>query len=182
MRLVTLWRKRRWWLAIYTGCISLVFAYTLADNCLERPDGLIIGSIFTVLLITASGLSRSIRSVEFRIPQGYFSDVESWRMGPELRGKKVHLVPIKGFSPEGRSKKKAEILRYYSVRGPFLFLHVNQLDNRSELTSPLEVTLRKDGDDYLAKVYAATAIANPSPTSARPLIRSRFSLASPVGT
>jgi hypothetical protein len=157
---LALWRERRRGLAVYTGCISSVFTYTLADNCLERPDGLIIGSIFTLLLIAASGLSRSIRSVEFRIPQGYFSDGESWRMGPELRGKKVHLVPIKGLSPEGRSKKKAEILRYYSVRGPFLFLHVNLLDNRSEFSSSLEVTLRKDGDDYLADVYGATAIAN----------------------
>ena len=72
-----------------------MFAYTLADNCLERPDGLIIGSIFTLLLMLASGLSRSLRSVEMRIPHGYFADVESWRMGPELRGKKVHLVPIR---------------------------------------------------------------------------------------
>ena len=53
-----------------------------ADNCLERPDGLIIGAIFTLLLMMASGLSRSLRSVEMRVPHGYFADVESWRIGP----------------------------------------------------------------------------------------------------
>jgi hypothetical protein len=125
-----------------------------------HPDGLIIGSIFTILLMLASALSRSIRSVEFRIPHGYFKDVESWRMGPELRGKKVHLVPIQSSSPEARRKKRAEITRHYNVRGPVLFLHVNLLDNRSEFASPLELTLRKEGDDYVGEVYGAIAIAN----------------------
>jgi hypothetical protein len=157
---LSLWRERRRGLALATGVIFLVFAYTLGDNCLERPDGLIIGSIFTVLLMLASGLSRSIRSVELRVPHGYFTDVESWRMGPELRGKKVHLVPIISSTPEARQKKRAEIARHYNVRGPFLFLHVNLLDNRSEFAAPLELTLRKEGDDYVGEAYGAIAIAN----------------------
>jgi hypothetical protein len=157
---LALWRERRWGMAVYAGFLCLVFAYTLADNCVGRPDGLIIGSIFTILLMMVSGLSRSIRSVELRIPIGYFADVESWRMGPELRGKKVHLVPVKSALPEALRKKKAELARHYSVRGPFLFLHVNLLDNRSEFSAPLEVTLRKEGDDYVGEVYGAIAIAN----------------------
>ena len=97
----------------------------------------------------ACALSRSMRSVEFRIPHGYFADVESWRIGPETRGKKVHLVPIPSSSADARRKKRAEIVRHYNVRGPFLFLHVNLLDNRSEFSAPLEVSLRKEGDDYV---------------------------------
>jgi hypothetical protein len=157
---LALWRERSWGLAFYMGFLLLVFAYTLADNCLERPDGLIIGTVFTLLLILTCGLSRSIRSVEFRIPEGYFTDVESWRIGPELRGKKVHLVPIASSSAEARRKKRDEIARHYGVHGPFLFLHVNLLDNRSEFSSPLEVSLRKEGDDYVGEVFGAVAIAN----------------------
>jgi len=157
---LALWRERRRVLAYYTGILCLVFAYTLADNCWERPDGLIIGTVFTVLLILACALSRSIRSVEFRIPYGYFSDVESWRLGPETRGKKVHLVPIPSSSADARRKTRAEIVRHYNVRGPFLFLHVNLLDNRSDFSAPLEVSLRKEGDDYVGEVFGATAIAN----------------------
>ena len=157
---LALWRERQRWLAGYTGVLCLVFAYTLADNCWERPDGLIIGTVFTLLLMLTSGLSRSIRSVEFRIPQGYFADVESWRLGPETRGKKVHLVPIRTSSAEARERKRAEVIKHYKVRGPFLFLHVNLLDNRSEFSSPLEVTLRKAGADYVAEVFGAIAIAN----------------------
>jgi hypothetical protein len=132
----------------------------LGENCRERPDGLIIGIIFTLLLMTASGLSRSLRSVELRVPHGYFADVESWRIGPELRGKKVHLVPISSSSAGARRKKKAEIARYYHVRGPFLFLHVNLLDNRSEFSVPLEASIHKEGNDYIGEIYGATAIAN----------------------
>src|SRR6516164_5068862 len=61
---LALWRERRWALALYSGILCLVFAYTLADNCLERPDGLIIGTVFTLLLMLACAISRSIRSVE----------------------------------------------------------------------------------------------------------------------
>jgi hypothetical protein len=157
---LALWRERRWGLAFYMGIVCLVFAYTLVDNCLERPDGLIIGIVFTLLLMLTCAVSRSIRSVEFRIPHGYFTDVESSRIGPELRGKRVHLVPIPSSSPEARRKKRAEIARHYGVRGPLLFLHVNLLDNRSEFSSPLEVSLKKEDDDYVAEVFGAVAIAN----------------------
>jgi hypothetical protein len=157
---LALWKEKRRTLALYSGFLCLVFAFTLADNCLGRPDGLIIGSIFTLLLMLVCALSRSIRAVEIRIPQGFFADVESWRLGPELRGKKVHLVPIKDPTAEARCNKKAEIIRHYHVRGPFLFLHINLLDNRSEFSAPLEVRLRKEGDDYVGDVYGAVAIAN----------------------
>jgi len=157
---LALWRERRLGLAFYMGILCFVFLYTLADNCVGRPDGLIIGIVFTLLLMLTCAVSRSIRSIEFRIPQGYFADLESWRLGPELRGKKVHLVPIPSSSADARGKKRVEIARYYAVRGPFLFLHVNLLDNRSEFSSPLEVKLRKEGDDYVAEVFGAVAIAN----------------------
>ena len=157
---LALWRERRRGLAYYTGILCLVFGYTLVDNCLARPDGLIIGTVFTVLLMMVCALSRSMRSVEFRIPHGYFRDVESWRLGPEVRGKKVHLVPVRTSSAEARRAKKTEVARYYNVRKPFLFVHVNLIDNRSEFSAPLEVSLRKEGDDYVTEVFGAVAIAN----------------------
>jgi hypothetical protein len=154
------WRERRRLIAGYSGILSLVFVYTLADNCLERPDGLIIGAILTLLLMLACGLSRSLRSVELRITEGYFADIESWGLGPELRGKKVHLVPIKNSTVDSRNKSREEIAKHYNVRGPFLFVHVNLLDNRSEFSAPLEAMIKKEGSDYFAEVYGAIAIAN----------------------
>ena len=46
------------------------------------------------------------------------------------------------------------------MRGPFLFLHVNLLDNRSVFAAPFEVSLTKEGNDYVAEVFGAVAIAN----------------------
>jgi hypothetical protein len=157
---LALWRERRWWIAAYCGILCMVFLYTLGDNCLERPDGLIIGAILTLLLILACGLSRSLRSVELRITEGYFADLESWELGPGLRGKKVHLVPIKSSSLAARNKKREEIAKHYNVHGPFLFVHVNLRDNRSEFSGPLEAMIRKEGSDYFAEVFGAIAIAN----------------------
>ena len=157
---LALWRERRRVLASYTAFLCVVFGFTLADNCLERPDGLIIGTIFTLLLMVASGISRSMRSMEIRIPDAFFADVESWRLGPETRGKKVHLVPMKTSTPEARRKKRSELSRHYKGRGPFLFLHVHLRDNRSEFSAPLEVSASKEGDDYVVEAYGAVAIAN----------------------
>ena len=54
------------------------------------------------------------------------------------------------------------------MRGPFLFLHVNLLDNRSEFAAPLEVTLRKEGDDYVGEVLRRRRRSpTRSPSSAR---------------
>jgi hypothetical protein len=61
---------------------------------------------------------------------------------------------------EARHKKRAELARHYNVRGPFLFLHVNLIDNRSEFSAPLEVGLRNEGHDYVGEVFGAIAIAN----------------------
>jgi hypothetical protein len=157
---LALWRERRYALGLYSGGLFLVFAYTLAENCIERPDGLIIGSIFTVLLMLACAVSRSMRAMEIRIPYGFFVNVESWSLGPELRGKKVHLVPMTTSTLEDRRRKKAGISRHFKVAGPFLFVHVNLLDNRSEFAAPLEVDLWKEDGDYVAEVYGAVAIAN----------------------
>jgi hypothetical protein len=157
---LALWHERRYPFAVYSGFLCLVFGYTLIDNCIERPDGLIIGSIFTLLLMLACAVSRSMRAMEIRIPYGFFVDVESWTLGPELRGKKVHLVPISTSSAEDRRRKKREIARHFKVTGPFLFLHVNLLDNRSEFAAPLDVRLTKEDGDYVADVSGAVAIAN----------------------
>jgi hypothetical protein len=37
---------------------------------------------------------------------------------------------------------------------------VNLLDNRSEFQAPLEMSLAREGDDYVAEAYGAIAIAN----------------------
>ena len=44
--------------AVYFAVVTLVFAYTLMQNVRERPDGVIIASIFIATIIVLSALSR----------------------------------------------------------------------------------------------------------------------------
>lgn len=157
---LALWRENSRLPALYCGAVTLVFLYTLVDNCIERPDGLIIGACFIFLTLTVSGISRWRRSTEFRVSRAFFADAESARIAPELRGKKVHMVPVRASDPATRARKKAEIRKYYKVSGPLAFLTVHLTDNRSEFKTPLEISIERDGEDYVVEVFGAIAIAN----------------------
>lgn len=157
---LALWREGHRVTSAYTAVITLVFLYTLIDNCIERPDGLIIGSIFIVLMMSVSGLSRYFRSTEFRVSKMYFVDADSARIAPELRGKKVHMVPIRTLSDEARAAKRRELESHYNMRGPIAFIHIHLLDNRSDFSVPVEVSVRRSEEDYIVEVFGAVAIAN----------------------
>ena len=157
---LALWQERSWLLSVYFALMVAVFLYTLIDNCIARPDGVIIATIFIFVLLSLSALSRYVRSTELRVPYGYFTDRPSAELGPLLVGKKVHMVPVKTSSLLERQRKAAEIRRFYNVEEPLAFVHVNLLDNRSDFVAPLEVEVRRDGSDYVAEVHGAIAIAN----------------------
>lgn len=157
---LALWREKKRLMSLYCWAITLVFLYTLVDNSVERPDGLIIGSIFIVLMLTVSAVSRIMRSTEFRVSKMYFDDVKSAALGRAMVGKKVHMVPLRTQTPEARQGKREEIRKYYTAAGPLAFVNVELVDNRSEFAMPLEISIEKEGDDYLVNVYGAIAIAN----------------------
>ena len=58
-------RSGGWWQAYLL--ITLVFAYTTAQNIHERPEGIRIAAIFIALIIVMSLVSRVLRSTELRI-------------------------------------------------------------------------------------------------------------------
>jgi|307.fasta_scaffold10542_3 hypothetical protein len=157
---LALWQERRWPLSVYFALMVAVFLYTLIDNCIARPDGVIIATIFIFVLLSLSALSRYMRSTELRVPYGYFTDRASAELGPLLVGKKVHMVPVKTSSLAERQRKAEDIRRFYNVEEPLAFVHVNLLDNRSEFVAPLEVEVRREGRHYVAEIHGAIAIAN----------------------
>lgn len=157
---LALWKESHRLAASYCGVITLVFAYTLVDNCIGRPDGIIIGSVFIGLVLVVSAISRWNRATEMRVYKAYLVDKESYDLGPELVGKKINMVPIKTNTPEARAAKASEIRSYYRVDGPLCFIHVHLIDNRSDFIETLEAQIRKEGEDYVMNVWGATAIAN----------------------
>jgi hypothetical protein len=147
-------------LTLFFGAAVLVFIYTLIDNVIERPDGVIISTIFIFTILTFCALSRYQRAKELRVAGLEFVDEASAETWPNLVAKKVNLVPCHTSSPAYRQRKADDIHRNFRVTGPLAFLHVNLLDNRSEFISRLRVSVRQEGQHYVIEVWGAVAIAN----------------------
>jgi hypothetical protein len=158
--MLALWFERRFLMTFYSALVALIFAYTLIDNVIERPDGIIIASIFIFTMLTVSAFSRYQRSTELRVSGMVFTDHESEVLFERLKNKLVHLVPIRGDSYRFRERKAREIHAHYKVRGPLAFVHVRLLDNRSEFFSPIALSVQREGENYVIHVTQAVAIAN----------------------
>lgn len=153
-------RASRLWASMYFWGTTAVFTYTFLENVHERPDGVIISSIFIAAILLLGALSRYWRATELRVAELNPYDAESDRLWQSIRNKKVNLVPLRQSSPHGRAEKAQEIRRFYHVEGPLAFLHVELVDNRSEFTSPLQLKVRREGENYVLDVTGAIAIAN----------------------
>ena len=157
---LALWKERRESFSIYCWLVAFIFLYTLADNVKERPDGIIIGSVFIVLILTVSAISRYNRATELRVTSYTFVNEESEQLWHEMEGKKINLVPLRHTDPAGHLEKEKEIRQFYTVGGPLAFLNVELLDNRSEFTSPVRIGVIRAGANYDIRITYATAIAN----------------------
>ena len=157
---LALWRENARLMASYCWLVSAVFLYTLVDNVIERPDGIIIASIFITAVMAFSAASRYRRATELRVADLSIDDDRSTELWKSIIDKKVNLVPIRSTDRESRKRKAAEVRRYYSVEGPLAFIHVKLLDNRSEFLANLRMRVSTEDDDYLIEISQAIAIAN----------------------
>jgi hypothetical protein len=144
----------------YCSAVALVFGYTLIENVKERPDGIIIASIFIAIIVVLSAISRSLRSVELRVSGFKFDSPESAHLWDEISGKKVNLVPVRSDEPGARNRKAIEIRTHYRNEAPIAFCHVALLDNRSEFLAPLRIAVEREGESFVIRVSQATAVAN----------------------
>ena len=157
---LALGREKSWLPSAYFWVVTAVFAYTLIDNVIERPEGVVIASIFIVIILAISFLSRFARSIELRVARLSFLDTASAEGWPTIVGKRVHLVPLRTNNVEARKKKLADVRRYYAVKGPIAFIHVHLLDNRSEFLSELRLSVRSEGENFVVDVFGAPVLAN----------------------
>ena len=56
--------------------------------------------------------------------------------------------------------KRREIEQYYKATGPIAFVHVTLLDNRSDFLAPVQLRVRRSGDDFILELTGAVAVAN----------------------
>jgi hypothetical protein len=146
--------------SLFFWLVTAVFAYTLVDNAVERPHGVIIASCFIVGILLFSAIGRMLRATELRIEMLTFADEQSRTLWEEIRDKRVNLVPLRVVSTSSRNAKANLLRRNYRAAGPLAFLHVELNDDRSEFTGDLRARVRKDDGDYLIGVSGAVAIAN----------------------
>lgn len=144
----------------YFWIITLVFAFTLFENVIGRPEGVIIAGCFVLAILVLGAISRIRRATELRVSQIQLADDESLELWRSIVGKKVNLVPLKGGSETARNVKAAELREFYALSGPVAFLHVNLIDNRSEFLAPLTLRVTRSGEDLVLEVFGATAVAN----------------------
>lgn len=145
----------------YCWFVALIFAYTTIANVIERPDGIIIASIFIFVIIAFCAISRYRRATELRVSGVIFADAESEKIFTAIRGKKVHLVPIRGIDVPICKRKAKEIKEHYVTHGHQLaFINVTLLDNRSEFLAPICIDAKRRGEEYLIGITQAVAIAN----------------------
>jgi len=157
---ITLWKERSYALSVYCWGVVLVFAYTTLTNVAERPDGIVIASCFIILILIVSGISRYWRAKELRVGACLFSDTESERLWKVIAGQNVNMAPVPSLDPELRAARAGRIRQYYKVEGALAFVHITLLDNRSEFLSPLRISVRQEGEQYLVEASQAVATAN----------------------
>ena len=144
----------------YFWIVTLVFALTLVDNVLVRPDGVIIAACFVAAVLVFGAISRYLRATELRVSEVRFADEESAQLWQGLVGKRVNLVPLRGSVLEDRLRKAEDLHAHYALTGPLAFLNVKLMDNRSEFLTPLTLKVTRAGDDFVIQASGAVAIAN----------------------
>lgn len=133
------------------GLITLVFLYTTIANVYERPDGIIIASIFIATVMAISFTSRFFRSDELRLKEFRFADAADRMLWTDilLEGAFRVLVPHR---PGSRSlaEKEAEIRRKHRIPEsvPIVFLEVHYGDVSEFQNAPI-ISVRQKGTRFI---------------------------------
>jgi hypothetical protein len=148
------------------GLISAVFVYTTIANIYERPDGIIIASIFIACVMTISIASRIWRSRELRLKEFRFADESARMIWTDIcadGGFRV-LVPHR---PGHRTldEKEAEVRRKHRIPAnvPLVFLEVHYGDPSEFQNAPI-ISARQEGDRF---IIVARDVASVSHTIAQ---------------
>ena len=152
------WEGRGRWLYLL---MTLVFTYTTLDNIHERPEGIKIASFFILSIVSASLLSRALRSTELRVSQVVLSP-RAQAFVDEVAPFGVRLI---AHRPDKRTedeydKKEQQAREDHSLdKGePVLFLEVVQGD-ASDFMEDLQVRGAQVGRHRLLRC-ASPAVPN----------------------
>ena len=129
------------------GLITAIFAYTTGVNIYERPEGLKISSVFIVVILIVSLLSRALRSTELRIRDVELTP-EAARLMQDCHGQTIRIVArnpthISGPSNNSDLDRIAELVRSRFTLSPQEVLYFFEVERTD--ASDFEQTLCVDG-------------------------------------
>jgi hypothetical protein len=146
----------------YFFLVCLVFIYTTIANMIERPDGIIIASIFIGCVLAISIFSRLWRAEEMRLKEFRFADDAARMLWTDicLDGTFHVLVPHR---PGQRSlaEKEAEIRRKHRIpQGvPIVFLEVHYGDTSDFENAPI-IGVRQEGDFFVITAHDCVSVSH----------------------
>ena len=146
--------------------IALVFIYTTVANIHERPDGIIIASIFIASVLTISLVSRIWRSRELRHKEFRFEDDAARMLWTDILADATFRVLVP-HRPGSRSlaEKEAEVRSRHRLPADaaLVFLEVHDGDPSDFHNSPI-LSARQEGERF---VIVARDVVSVSHTIAR---------------
>jgi hypothetical protein len=190
---VTVWaRRHRRPLAVAGfGLVTLVFAYALLDNVVEKPDGIVISAAFIAGIIVVSFLSRVTRTTELRADDIRFDAAARAFIDSCLERGELHIIANKrqaGDLAEYRDKEREQRrLNPIPDDCPIVFLEV-EVGDPSEFSRVLHVR-GEEVDGYrvlrtespaVPNALAAIALGIRDETGRRPHLHFQWSEGNPL--
>jgi hypothetical protein len=127
---------------VLSSLITAVFMYTTIANIIERPEGLVIATIFIVTIVTTSLVSRAFRSTELRIKRVVLDDAARTFIAEAVRDGVIRIIanhPDQRDSREYLLKEREEREANHIPPGdPVIFFEVKIAD-ASEFATDLKV-------------------------------------------
>ena len=137
------WRSGSKWAAYAFGLVTLVFAYAIVANEIQRPDGIIISLFFVGAIITTSLISRVQRSTELRTERVELDTMAERFIEEATSRGEIHLVANRRQAGDEREyllkEREQREDNHIPPTQPILILEVD-VDDASEFADVLEVS------------------------------------------
>ena len=135
------WRRGSRLGALAFGAITIIFVYAFVANEVQRPDGIVIASLFILTIILTSLVSRVWRTTELRTEKIEVDETAQRFIDEASGGEEIHIVANRRQSGDARdyySKEREQRQYTYIPSDVILFLEVDVADP-SEFEDVLEV-------------------------------------------
>lgn len=151
-------RRRVPWFFVMT---AIVFMYTTAYNMVEKPDGILIASIFIGVLFVTSVGSRVLRATELRFERFEFADDESREHWNHIRKEGFHILVPHRPGKRDLEHKEASIRLDHRLAAdlPMVFVQA-QLGDASDFYEKPMMEVRQHDANYLIKISRCTSVAH----------------------